>query len=136
MPPTLEIKELTKDERRKESQRSRQRRYYERNAAAIQERRKERYDPEQQATYYQENRDRIRSRHKEAYRIQRQILNTRRLIELLELCPDDLKNTIQKMIGGVSEGVINDRDVLAMEKAVILTMVGRNNGASDSKVDE
>jgi hypothetical protein len=135
--PRLEVTEITNSamDRKKELQRARQHRYYERNAERIQERRRERYDAEQQSEYYQQHRERIRDRQRESYRIQRQILNTRRLLELLELCSDDLKNTLQKMIEGVKEGVVNDRDVLAMEKAVILTQILSNQIVSDSKED-
>jgi hypothetical protein len=135
--PRLEVTEITNSamDRKKELQRARQHRYYERNAERIQERRKERYDAEQQSEYYQQHRERIRRRQCELYHQKRQELNVSRLTQLQSMCSKDLKNTLQKMIEGVKEGVVNDRDVVAMEKAVILTQILSNQIVSDSKED-
>lgn len=133
---SLEITEIDNslENHKKELQRARQHRYYERNAERIQERRKERYDAEQQSAYYQANRERIRSQHRHTYHQKRRELNVSRLTHLLSMCSKDLQNTIQKMIDGVKEGVVNDRDVLAMEKAVILTTVLSNQIVDDGNL--
>jgi hypothetical protein len=135
---SLQITEIPEDrqQRIREQKRQRQKRYYERNVALIQERRRERYDPEKNSEYYQANRERIRRQHRERYLEQRKELNIQRLTNLLQYVSSDLKKVIQNMIEGVRALVVKDRDVLAMEKAVILTTTVGNNDASDSKVDE
>jgi len=115
---------------------ARQKRYYERNAEAIRERKRETYDAAKSSEYYAEHRDEIRERQRNNYMQQKKAANIERLNGLLAICPPEIHMVIEKMIEGVQEEVVRESDVIGIEKAVLLCVMSRNNVASDSKSDE
>jgi hypothetical protein len=109
----------------------RQKRYYEKNAERIREKRREAYDADVAAQYYQENRQQIRQKQKELYMQKRQENQQERLTALLSSAPADLLPTVKKFLSALKENIIKDSDVLALEKAVLLAgnkvIVASNN---------
>jgi hypothetical protein len=113
----------------------RQRKYYEKNAERIREKRREAYSADAASEYYQANRTSIRQRQRELY-LQKQRENQKtRLTNLLTFAPPELLQTVNQFIAALSENIIKDSDVLALEKAVLLAgnkiIVARNNDSDD-----
>jgi hypothetical protein len=113
----------------------RQRKYYEKNAERIREKRREAYSADAASEYYQANRTSIRQRQRELY-LQKQRENQKtRLTNLLTFAPPELLQTVNQFIAALSENIIKDSDVLALEKAVLLAgnkiIVARNNNSDD-----
>jgi len=117
---------------------ARQRRYYEKNAEVIRERKKQRYDPEKAAEYYAENREAIRSKQRELYLVHKKTNQRTRLSDLLPIASPHLQKVIEQLITAVDAGLMHDEEISGIEKAVLVesSISKGNNTASDSKSPE
>lgn len=113
----------------------RQRKYYEKNAERIREKRRETYNAEAASNYYQTNRSTIRTRQRQLYLEKQRANQETRLTNLLTIAPPELLQTVKQFIAALSENIIKDSDVLALEKAVLLAgnkiIVARNESEND-----
>lgn len=118
----------------------RQKNYYQRNADAIKQRKKDSYDAVKSADYYNSKREHIRERQKDLYLTHKKTGQRVRLSELLDIANPQFQPLIQTLISAVDECAFNDNEITGIEKAILLSRNysdrGSNNGASDSKDDE
>lgn len=112
---------------------ARQKRYYERNAEAIRERKRQAYDAAKSSEYYEKNRETIRERQRELYLTHKKSGQRLRLSELISIASPAFQEILRKVGEAVEEGIMTDEEIGGLEKAVLLS---RNYVASDSKVDE
>jgi hypothetical protein len=118
----------------------RQKNYYQRNADAIKQRKRDNYDAAKSAEYYNSKREHIRERQKDLYLTHKKTGQQMRLSELLNISDPQYHPLIQTLISAVNENAFNDNEIMGIEKAILLSRnydeSHSNNGASDSKVDE